>query len=119
MSLRPFLLQSGFAASKASFVPVGAMLGVNLIDRQSEDAKQLNEWYTGPTLIDCLGKDLIINTPGSISYGLKISWNPLQEVTPARSGYLSPIFSRHRAHQVYTSQVVSPLVSSKSEKRCA
>ncbi|KAF9452145.1 hypothetical protein P691DRAFT_795370 [Macrolepiota fuliginosa MF-IS2] len=55
-SLRPFLVQSGFAPPKTSFVPVGAMLGVNLVNREGDDAKQLNEWYSGPTLVDDLDK---------------------------------------------------------------
>ncbi|KAF5363768.1 hypothetical protein D9756_000765 [Leucocoprinus leucothites] len=55
-TLRPFLAQSGFTASKTSFVPMGAMLGVNLVGREGEDAKQLNEWYSGPTLVDRLDK---------------------------------------------------------------
>lgn len=55
-TLRPFLMQSGVSPSKTSFVPLSAILGVNLIGREGEDAKQLNEWYSGPTLIDCLDK---------------------------------------------------------------
>lgn len=54
-TLRPFLAQSGISPSKTSFVPVSATLGVNLIGREGEDAKHLNEWYSGPTLVDCLG----------------------------------------------------------------
>lgn len=55
-TLRPFLAQSGISPSKTSFVPVSATLGVNLIGREGEDAKHLNEWYSGPTLVDCLDK---------------------------------------------------------------
>jgi len=54
-TLRPFLVQSGISPSKTSFVPVSAILGMNLIGREGEDAKHLNEWYSGPTLVDCLG----------------------------------------------------------------
>ena len=53
--LKPFLIQSGFQPSKSKFVPVGAMSGVNLVNRESTDAEALNGWYTGPTLIDLLG----------------------------------------------------------------
>ncbi|KAH9045753.1 P-loop containing nucleoside triphosphate hydrolase protein [Lactarius pseudohatsudake] len=35
--LKPFLVQSGFQASKTHFVPVGAMTGVNLIGREGQD----------------------------------------------------------------------------------
>ncbi|KAJ7774210.1 P-loop containing nucleoside triphosphate hydrolase protein [Mycena maculata] len=52
--LRPFLVQSGFHPSKTTFVPVGAMLGVNLAACEGDDAKQLLEWYKGPTLVDLL-----------------------------------------------------------------
>ena len=61
-TLRPFLVQSGVSPSKTSFVPLSAILGVNLIGREGEDAKQLNEWYSGPTLIDCLGMSLAVFT---------------------------------------------------------
>lgn len=55
-ALRPFLTQSGFSTSKTSFVPVGAMQGINLVSRDSEDGKVLRQWYRGPTLIDLLDK---------------------------------------------------------------
>ncbi|KAF8631149.1 hypothetical protein AX15_002495 [Amanita polypyramis BW_CC] len=55
-ALRPFLAQSGFIMSKTSFVPVGAMQGVNLVSRDSVDAKELRKWYRGPTLVDLLDK---------------------------------------------------------------
>ncbi|KAJ7122748.1 P-loop containing nucleoside triphosphate hydrolase protein [Mycena epipterygia] len=54
--LRPFLVQSGFHPSKTKFVPVGAMLGINLVACEGDDAKQLLEWYNGPTLVDFLNK---------------------------------------------------------------
>lgn len=38
------------------FVPVGAMLGVNLVDRTSPEASALSRWYKGPTLVDLLGR---------------------------------------------------------------
>ncbi|KIY45914.1 hypothetical protein FISHEDRAFT_48274 [Fistulina hepatica ATCC 64428] len=52
--LKPFLLQSGFQASNTNFVPIGAMLGVNLVNREDEEASLLNAWYHGPTLVDLL-----------------------------------------------------------------
>ncbi|KAH7916812.1 P-loop containing nucleoside triphosphate hydrolase protein [Hygrophoropsis aurantiaca] len=54
--LRTFLVQSGFHPSKTSFVPVGAMLGVNLAARIDPEAHELSTWYTGPTLVDLLDK---------------------------------------------------------------
>ena len=52
--LRPFLLQSGFPASKVKFVPVSAMAGINLVN-QVKDGTGLMTWYDGPTLVDLLG----------------------------------------------------------------
>ncbi|KAF8640104.1 hypothetical protein AX17_001340 [Amanita inopinata Kibby_2008] len=53
-ALRPFLTQSGFSMAKTSFVPVGAVQGVNLVSRDSMVAKDLDAWYHGPTLVDLL-----------------------------------------------------------------
>ena len=55
-ALKPFLAQSGFSASRTSFAPVGALSGVNLAHRDNDEAKALNAWYKGPTLVDLLGK---------------------------------------------------------------
>ncbi|KAJ7162534.1 P-loop containing nucleoside triphosphate hydrolase protein [Mycena crocata] len=52
--LRPFLVQSGFRPSQTKFVPVGAILGVNLARCEGDDAKPLLQWYSGPTLVDLL-----------------------------------------------------------------
>ena len=54
--LRPFLIQSGLGADKTWFVPVGALSGVNLVNRTSSDSKLLVSWYKGPTLVDLLGE---------------------------------------------------------------
>lgn len=51
--MKPFLAQSGFNPAKTSFVPVGAMQGVNLIDDRAAD---LIPWYTGLTLVAQLGQ---------------------------------------------------------------
>ncbi|KAH9963259.1 EF Tu GTP binding domain-containing protein [Russula dissimulans] len=50
--LKTFLVQSGFQTSKTHFVPVGAMSGVNLVNREGQDAAVLNTWYSGPTLVE-------------------------------------------------------------------
>ncbi|KAH9921272.1 P-loop containing nucleoside triphosphate hydrolase protein [Amylocystis lapponica] len=52
--LRPFLVQSGFAPSKAKFIPVGAMGGINLTSREGPEAESLKVWYKGPVLVDLL-----------------------------------------------------------------
>ncbi|KAF8529943.1 EF Tu GTP binding domain-containing protein [Gautieria morchelliformis] len=51
--LRPFLLQSGFLASKTKFVPVSAIAGVNLVN-QASNFTALSTWYNGTTLVDLL-----------------------------------------------------------------
>ncbi|KAI0301877.1 hypothetical protein B0F90DRAFT_1667716 [Multifurca ochricompacta] len=58
--LKAFLVQSGFQASKTHFVPVGAMLGVNLVSHKGQDIVALNSWYSGPTLVELLGLLLAI-----------------------------------------------------------
>ncbi|TCD66818.1 Hsp70 suppressor, GTPase facilitates ribosomal subunit dissociation [Steccherinum ochraceum] len=52
--LKPFLVQSGFHPSKTKFAPVGAMGGINLVNREGPDAEPLRKWYKGPTLVDLL-----------------------------------------------------------------
>ncbi|KAL1732735.1 P-loop containing nucleoside triphosphate hydrolase protein [Schizophyllum commune] len=52
--LKPFLVQTGFQPSKTSFVPVAAMQGINLANRDDEEAAPLKAWYDGPTLLDVL-----------------------------------------------------------------
>lgn len=54
--IKPFLVQSGFHPSKTSFVPVGAMQGVNLIALNMPEAGDLRQWYSGPTLVSLLDK---------------------------------------------------------------
>jgi elongation factor 1 alpha-like protein len=54
--LRAFLVQSGYPSSKSSFIPVSAMLGVNLVNCTGPNALGLSKWYKGPTLVDLLGK---------------------------------------------------------------
>lgn len=56
--LKPFLTQSGFQPSKTSFVPVGAVQGINLLSIDSNVAAALLGWYKGPTLVDQLGMSL-------------------------------------------------------------
>ena len=51
--MKPFLAQSGFLPSKTTFVPVGAMQGVNLVDDRGAN---MIPWYTGPTLVEQLGQ---------------------------------------------------------------
>lgn len=49
--LRPFLASTGFDLQASKFVPCGASLGENVLQRQ--DAA-LSSWYDGPTLLDVL-----------------------------------------------------------------
>lgn len=54
-TLRPFLQQSGYQASKIAFVPAAGMAGVNLVDRDAEGSANLKQWWKGPTLVEALG----------------------------------------------------------------
>lgn len=51
--MKPFLVSAGFSSSKTTFLPIAAMEGVNILER---DEPLLNAWYSGPTLIDTLGQ---------------------------------------------------------------
>ncbi|KAG6831884.1 hypothetical protein H0H92_007001 [Tricholoma furcatifolium] len=46
-AMQPFLVQSGFHPSKTKFVPVGAMEGVNLVNRDGNAAEILRTWQVG------------------------------------------------------------------------
>lgn len=59
--LRPFLVQSGFHPSKTRFVPVGAMAGINLVNREGDVAAPLRQWYNGPTLVKFLGMTILFS----------------------------------------------------------
>lgn len=52
-SLKPFLQSAGFLLNKLTFIPVAAMEGINLVQREA--CPELEAWYTGPTLMDILG----------------------------------------------------------------
>lgn len=71
--LRPFLSQTGFNPAKAEFVPVGALLGVNLVERKGEDATNLAAWYKGPTLVDLLGAILFSSFVGILYISVTIA----------------------------------------------
>ena len=48
--------QTGFSTAKISFVPVHALMGINLVDRNAKEAERLRVWYNGPSLVDLLDK---------------------------------------------------------------
>jgi elongation factor 1 alpha-like protein len=54
--LEAYLTQVGFQSAKTSFIPVGALQGVNLVSREGQDGVNLGRWYRGPTLVDILGE---------------------------------------------------------------
>ncbi|KAF8351199.1 EF Tu GTP binding domain-containing protein [Amanita rubescens] len=82
-ALRPFLTQSGYSMSKASFVPVGAMQGVNLASRDSSDAMELRKWYQGPTLVDLL----VWHAAGRICSGVVQVGEKLRVLPGDETGY--------------------------------
>jgi len=50
--MQQFLGQSGYLASNVSFIPCSGLEGVNLVS--CPKIPKLN-WYSGPTLLECLG----------------------------------------------------------------
>ena len=53
-AVKPFLAQSGFDAAKVTYVPVGAAVGENLVERTADGP--LASWYKGPSLVAVLGE---------------------------------------------------------------
>lgn len=82
--LKAFLVQSGFHPSKTYYVPVGAMDGVNLINRKGAESAILTQWYSGPTLVDLLGKffDLLA--------GMFLNEHSSRYSSTSHAGYLKP-----------------------------
>ena len=87
--LKPFLAQTGFLSSKTKFVPVGAMQGINLLHRDDPNAKDLNSWYKGPTLVDLLGAAYFLLSRRLCALPLTSSRIPDVLDTPARD-FMSP-----------------------------
>ena len=54
--MRQFLSQVGYSIANVAFVPCSGLDGVNLVSRT--DLKSLN-WYSGPTLLECIGEVLL------------------------------------------------------------
>jgi translation elongation factor EF-1alpha len=65
-AMMPFLQAAGFPPAKTTFIPLAAMEGINLVQR---DCPELQEWYDGPTLMELLGKCYLweLATDGCIS----------------------------------------------------
>lgn len=89
--MKPFLAQSGFLPSKTTFIPVGAMLGVNLVDDRGAN---LIPWYTGPSLVEQLGESPL---PLSLSLALSPVIDPSSFVALSRRYPGCPISSFGRA----------------------
>lgn len=52
--LGTFLKQAGFRESDVTYVPCSGLTGQNLVNKPTEEA--LTKWYTGPCLIEVVGK---------------------------------------------------------------
>ncbi|GFZ45813.1 Elongation factor 1 alpha-like protein [Saitozyma sp. JCM 24511] len=81
-ALRPFLVSAGFTASKTTFLPLGAMEGVNVL--VNEEAL-LKEWYDGPTLIDTLDQVEVPERPFESPLRIPVS-NVFKGQTAVASG---------------------------------
>lgn len=55
--LNTFLRQAGFREKDVTFVPCSGLTGENLASPPTEQA--LKQWYTGPTLLQVIGKQII------------------------------------------------------------
>jgi elongation factor 1 alpha-like protein len=55
--MKQFLSQAGYASTKVSFVPCSGLSGENLVSR-SEKAHLA--WYSGPSLLQCIGLALYL-----------------------------------------------------------
>ncbi|KZT39634.1 hypothetical protein SISSUDRAFT_623284 [Sistotremastrum suecicum HHB10207 ss-3] len=84
--LQTFLMQTGFAVQRIQFVPVGAMLGVNLVDTNQPEAEALRKWYSGPTLADLL--DVLTPPPRLIESPMRL---PLTNVFRGQTSVASGI----------------------------
>lgn len=110
--LRPFLTQSGFHPSKTSFVPVGAMAGINLVNRDNEEAALLNAWYHGPTLVDQLGNSYQYQF--CMKYSAEISLDrlepPSRDLTAPLRFPISNVFKGQSSGTAVTGRVCSGLI---------
>lgn len=94
-SLKPFLSQTGFSNAKISYVPVHALMGINLLDRSASEAKALNDWYKGSTLVDLLGEPPSVQTfPPLDLCSLQTGLNPQAETSSVHSAFLYQTYSR-------------------------
>jgi elongation factor 1 alpha-like protein len=81
-ALRPFLASAGFAAAKTVFLPLAAMEGLNVTQK---NLPQEASWYTGTTLVDALDKADVPERPYASPLRIPLS-NVFKGQTAVASG---------------------------------
>jgi len=71
--MQQFLSQAGYLSSNIWFVPCSGLSGINLTSRSHEKALG---WYTGPTLLECLGM-VIVNRQSNSLERIEVPSRPL------------------------------------------
>lgn len=60
--MQQFLSQAGYSVANVWFIPCSGLDGMNLVSQRGE--KSLS-WYSGPTLLECLGVLIYVLTCSS------------------------------------------------------
>ncbi|KAL1411034.1 hypothetical protein Q8F55_001981 [Vanrija albida] len=81
-ALKPFLTSAGFASAKTVFLPLAAMEGINVAERNLPAA---GSWYKGPALVDALDKVEVPERPYSAPLRIPLS-NVFKGQTAIASG---------------------------------
>lgn len=69
--LKSFLRQAGFKESDVTYIPCSGMTGENLVKPPTEP--QLLAWYNGPTLINVIGIETVLNEKKNLILYTKVS----------------------------------------------
>ena len=70
--LSAFLNQVGFKDADVTYVPCSGLSGENLVQKATAGSA-LKSWYSGPTLIDLIGKRVQINLKPILNAGLEVT----------------------------------------------
>lgn len=81
-SLKPFLAAAGFSGARTTFLPLAAMRGANILQR---DMPEEAEWYKGPTLISALDNAAVPERPYASPLRIPVS-NVFKGQTAIASG---------------------------------
>jgi elongation factor 1 alpha-like protein len=108
--LKPFLAHSGFQPSKAKFVPVAAMSGINLTGRKGPEAEALRQWYNGPTLVDLLGTVFFDRLDKHLTFSLDKLEPPNRDINSPLRFPISNVFKSQGGSTGVTGRVCGGVV---------